>query len=330
MRGDGYEEDDGLFWWYMAGGMALGLGVAAVAIYATGQGPAVRRLATSAMSHLPGHSERRLVGGTHTFDMTHGAFDGRPGATVVIPHGYDAGKPLDLAIYVHGFGGCVENAVRDADGPCHDGGGNHHASHLAKQLADANVNTILVLPEILREQRSGAPGRLRDHGGLAALLNELLGEHMSALLGGAKSLSDVRNISLSGHSGGYTAMAAIIRAGDIERQLKEVALFDALYGDAGTFQSWARAHHGPSHRLVDIYSSAGGTDNNSRALAASLEHSVPSDGFWMDDSVADVQADVLPRHGCVFKHTSLSHTDVSRVWPQRVWASSPAFERINA
>ena len=46
---------------------------------------------------------------------------------------------------------------------------------------------------------------------------------------------EVGKIILSGHSGGYHVMAAILDHGGLREKIREVWLFDALYGGRGKF-----------------------------------------------------------------------------------------------
>lgn len=277
-------------------------------------------------TYTPQNPTREVQTGIFQFSMRNGAFDTQPSCVVVIPPRFDASKPLDLALYVPGFNNCVDNLVRDADGTCRPGGSRHNSSHLATQFINAGVNAVLVLIGLRREEATGDPGRLRRAGALNAFLNELLGEHLAPMIG-ARSLSQVRNISLSCHSGGYTAVAAMIRAGDISTQLREVGLFDALYGDTSTYTQWATSHAMSPYRFVDVFT-GGSTESNSRSIASAIQRGIPADMYWFNDNRATPSADILRRPGSLFSVSGLSHTEVSRVWPNLFWSTSLSFEKI--
>ena len=315
------DKKDGVpLWWY---GIAAGLGVGALAaVLGNRHATAAGTLLGPAGQGAGGGA--RLEGGTYLFDMENGAFPNQTAAAVFIPRGYDPSRPLDLAIYFHGFGNCVENVLRDADGRCAPGGATHHSSHLAAQFDAAGVNGVLVLPEIRREERTGDPGRFRRRGATAAFLHELLAVKLAPVLG-ARDVGSVRNICLMGHSGAYTAMAAVIQAGDVAEQLRDVVLVDALYGNSNVFGGWIRAD-AANRRLVDAYTNDAGTAANSVSLASSLRGQLGAALSWDDRSGPDPQPQEIPRHGAVFKRSALDHTAASRVWPRLAWASSPAFD----
>jgi hypothetical protein len=311
-------------WWY---GVAAGLGIGAAAVMwgRRSELAGISPLATSYPA-IGGGGGSRLEGGTYLFDMENGAFPNQTAAAVFVPRGYDPSKPLDLSIYFHGFGNCVENVLRDSDGRCRSGGPTHHSSHLAAQFEASGVNGVLVLPEIRREERTGDPGRFRQRGATAAFLHELLSVKLAPVLG-ARDIGSIRNICLMGHSGAYTAMAAVIQAGDVAGQLRDVCLVDALYGNSSVFGGWIRGD-ASGRRLVDAYTNNAGTAANSVSLASSLRGALGAGSFWWDDrDGADPQPQEIPRHGAVFKRSSLDHTAASRVWPRLLWASSPAFDQ---
>lgn len=244
--------------------------------------------------------------------MQNGAFDGQIGSVVVIPPGYNTSKPLDLAIYFHGFYACAENAVRDANGTCSPGGPTRKASRLQSQFNASGVNAILVLPETQRELRSGDVGRFRVPGAFDAFLQELLVLLAPQL--GRRSTSNIRNISVMAHSGGYTAASVVLSRNDVAVRVRDVCLLDALYGDVSVFENWASV---PTRsRFVNVYTS--GTQANSLALRARLSNTY--------DLVGTPSEREIPRIGNVFVRSNLGHDEISRVWPAKLWATSPAFE----
>ena len=70
---------------------------------------------------------------------------------------------------------------------------------------------------------------------------------------------------MSGHSGGYHVMAAIVDHGGLSDKIKEVWLFDALYGGTDNFVTWQKSENG---RLLDIYTDHGGTKEETETLMA--------------------------------------------------------------
>lgn len=258
-------------------------------------------------------------GGTTLFpELTHAAFPvrGRPGAAVRIPSGYNASRPLDVAIYFHGWTNCVTTVVSDVDHTCTAGQSVRPHSSLGSQFDSSGANAILVVPQLKFLERSGAPGSLGRAGGLEALLAEILGGVAAPHLGGARRVSDVRSVSLMSHSGGYYAMASVLRVGDLRAQVREVCLLDSLYGDRPTFEGWVRGAQG--RRLINIYTASGGTANNSRAQRAAL--SAVGDDTGRADPAGGYGAPII------VQRSRLDHTGVTRYYPERLWAAGP-FDR---
>ena len=79
---------------------------------------------------------------------------------------------------------------------------------------------------------------------------------------------EIGNIILSGHSGGYHVMAAILDHGGLSEKIREVWLFDALYGDTENFVAWQKSENG---RLLDIYTDHGGTKDETEKLMAAYK-----------------------------------------------------------
>lgn len=274
--------------------------------------------------------------GIYTFHMASGAFDeaaGIPNVAVVVPPSFNPSSPLQIAVYFRGFSNCVENVIRDADGKCIGGNATHHSSHLAAQFVASGINGILVVPELRREQATGDAGRFNRAGAFETFLTELLSVHLAPHLG-AKSLADIGRVSIMSHSGGYTAVAAVLRGaggptGTLASKIVEVALLDSLYGDSATFSSWVGSNPATlrpqaNRRFLCVYTAAGGTANNATALAASLRSRLGgSPVVCIDDTAAEPTPVALNSCGVLVTRSGLSHTDVSRRWPLLAWQSSP-------
>src|ERR1017187_46853 len=79
---------------------------------------------------------------------------------------------------------------------------------------------------------------------------------------------DIGNVIISGHSGGYHVMAAILDHGGKPEKIREAWLFDALYGGTENFVAWQKNENG---RLLDIYTDHGGTKGETENLMASYQ-----------------------------------------------------------
>ena len=105
-------------------------------------------------------------------------------------------------------------------------------------------------------------GKLEDPDGFKRFMDEVMAtlRQQSAL---KKKDFTLGNIILSGHSGGYEVMSAIVDCGGLTDHVKEVWLFDALYAQTDKFLAWFDKQHG---RLLDIYTEHGGTKGETEAV----------------------------------------------------------------
>lgn len=306
------KDDAEYLWW------ALGVGLVAAAGYG------IYRLREKNMTDSGPNSEVILLE-----NLSHAPFPAQagPGAAVVIPPGFSASRGMRVCVYIRGFSNCVGRIVDDHDGPCRPGGDKHNSSHLARQLAASGSQTLLILPELVREARSGDPGQLSRPGSFQAMVEEVLARVAERI--GLWTLADIGHLGLMSHSGGYQAMAAIVR--QRPAALRSVALLDSLYGNRSDFAEWVGDHargFSPDggYRIADIYTDGGGTAAQSRSLAASTQTTLTNVGLRdrciIDESTTRTLSQAeLAGHAAVFKHSGLSHTDVSRYYPQQLWAA---------
>jgi hypothetical protein len=267
-----------------------------------------------------------------TFDLRAGAFpgSGHPDVAVHVPPGFDATRRPGVVLYFHGWNGCVATALGDDDSPCSEGGDLRRASSLASQVDDARVNALLVAVELRVDQTSGDPGQLAMPGDLRELLRELFTEHLAEPLGCTLEVGQLDRVAVVAHSGGYQAAASAVRHGQLP-QIAEIDLLDALYGADDVFSEWvkdAATNSGQKARFVDLYTSAGGTLERTRALATVARDAAGAyvDRVWDDDSEADLLAEALARP-VVFQRTTRGHSDLPRAYLKDLIQSS-GFARI--
>jgi hypothetical protein len=244
---------------------------------------------------------------TYLLTLDAGAFPpttAYPSALVYLPRGFDPTPPLSVIVFIHGFGNCIENVVRDAGGECEPDGGTRAAYALTEQLEATNKNALLLVPEIDYDQQTGAPGNLGTTGGFAALLAETLGDLAGPLQGAG--VSDVGTVIVASHSGGYQAAAGIASKGGVP--VDEIDLLDSLYGNTTDFDAWAKAV-GPGKRFADVYTQGGGTLSNSQAMATRAQAWVPAAQLH-DDRTTDTLTDAQYAHELIFKLSGLSHDGV--------------------
>jgi hypothetical protein len=216
---------------------------------------------------------RDARGTTLTLALDHAPFPA-PGAwyrddtvIVFVPAGYRYRAEEGVAALVH-FHGHSTNAERAMN-----------AHELREQLADSKQNAILVVPQLAVFASDSACGKLESQGALARLLAEAVvtaSHEGGSNLGESAFPADARlgTVCMSAHSGGYHAAACCLRGGGVD--VREVYLFDALYGEIDTFRDWVIARRGESlhdrHKIISYFTEGGTTQANNGALRAQLVH----------------------------------------------------------
>lgn len=278
----------------------------------------------------PAGADGGSLAGTYLLRLDAGAFPptpSHPSALVYIPPGFDPTPPLSVIVYIHGFNNCVENIVRKQGGSCDPSRGTpvRTAFALAEQLQVSQRNALLLCPEVAFDQASADPGNLGKAGGFKALLGEALGALPAPLSG--LTPREVGDVVVASHSGGYQAAAGIAARGGVA--VRELYLFDSLYGSTTDFDAWVLSDvasfsgSAPRRRFADVYTSGGGTLARSQAMADRARSWVAADpGALVDDHTTSTWPDATYRHGLLFKLSELSHDGVARYYFSRLLATS--------
>ncbi len=173
-----------------------------------------------------------------------------------IPKGFDPRRPSAIVVFLHGNEAQLERDVRDRQG-------------VARQLAQSDMNAVLVAPQFALDAKDSSAGRFWEPGVFAQFLKEA-GRRLAVLNGtpDAAFVFDEAPVILVGYSGGYLPAAAALRYGGAGRRIRGVVLLDALYGEQETFESFV-AHRG-SGVFVSLYgkSSRDGNEALRRRLVA--------------------------------------------------------------
>jgi hypothetical protein len=208
--------------------------------------------------------------------------------------------------------------------------------HLADQLDAAKVNAILIAVELKYDQATGDPGALSQKGRLAALLHELLVDHVSALVGRPIDVADLERVVVGSHSGGYWATAMALSVGGVP-QITELDLYDSLYGYTTTFDAWMKpaiarfdAARADELRWTDVYTAGGGTAANSTAMesraATWLASAALGPSMYFDDTTASLPASADP-HPVLYKRTGVTHDQVPQTYFGR-FAEQAGFAKL--
>lgn len=188
-----------------------------------------------------------------------------------IPKGFDPRRPAAIVVFLHGNEARLERDVLERQ-------------RVARQLAQSNINAVLVAPQFALDAKDSSAGRFWEPGVFAQFLKEA-GRRLAALDGRPEAgfVFDEAPVILVGYSGGYLPAAAALRYGGAGRRIRGVVLLDALYGEDETFEAFV-LRRGPGV-FVSLYgkSSRGGNEALRRRLAA---RGVP----MTNDSLADAIA----------------------------------------
>jgi hypothetical protein len=206
---------------------------------------------------------------------------------IFVPKGFREGVAVDYVVHFHGWRNTVPGTLK--------------RYQLIDQLAASGRNAILVVPEGPHDAADSGGGRLEEQ----EVFKQLMADVEKALREKKllkKADSKLGRIILSGHSGAYNVMSAIVAQGGLE--IREVWLFDALYAQTERFEKWFEAEHG---RLLDIYTKDGGTKKETEALMSSLKEKQAS---VLTGKEIEMALDKLPATGAVFIYSDLPHNDV--------------------
>ena len=230
---------------------------------------------------------------------------------IFIPKGFRATHKVDFVIHFHGWNNTVAGTLQQFQ--------------LIEQFCASGKNAVLIIPEGPHNAPDSFGGKLEDTNGFARFMDEavktlrtsgVLMELERGLQPASTSIGqaavkrpevrapEIGSIILSGHSGGYHVMAAILDHGGISEKIKEAWLFDALYGGTENFVAWQKNQSG---RLLDIYTNHGGTKGESENLMATYKTNGVS--FFAAEETNAVP-DNLRTNKIIFLHTDLTHNEV--------------------
>lgn len=206
---------------------------------------------------------------------------------IFIPKGFSPQKKTDLVIYFHGWYNNIDSACTKFQ--------------LIEQFTEAKKNAIFVFPEGPKDAPDSFGGRLEEKDGLKNLVNDVLNYLKEKKK--VKS-ANIGKIILAGHSGAYRVISFCLMRGGLTKNISDVILFDALYGQAEKFAYWIDHHKG---RFINIYTDNGGTKPETENLMADLDGwGIPC--FKTEES--DMQESDLMKNRLIFIHTDLGHNEV--------------------
>jgi hypothetical protein len=203
-----------------------------------------------------------------------------------VPKDFHAKGKVDFVVHFHGWNNTATNALPKYE--------------LVDQFSKSGRNAILIVPQGPFNSPDSFGGKLEDAGGFKRFMDEAMDTLRQR---GVIKDSEIGRIILSGHSGGYEVISAIVAVGGLSDHVREVWLFDALYARTERFVTWFDNHKG---RFVDIYTEHGGTKEETQDLMAALQgNHVP---FYSGDE-ATVTAKDLRDHHLIFLFSKLPHDE---------------------
>ena len=205
-----------------------------------------------------------------------------------IPKNFRATDKIDFVVHFHGWRHTVASTLAEYK--------------LIEQFAASGKNAVLIVPQGPYNAPDSFGGKLEDTNGFKVFMDEAVEKLRASGL--APANFQIGRIILSGHSGGYHVMAAILDHGGLADNIREVWLFDALYGGTDNFVAWQKNQNG---RLLDIYTDHGGTKEETENLMASYKTNAVS--FFASED-RNAAPENLRTNQLVFLHTDLLHDDV--------------------
>jgi len=244
-----------------------------------------------------------------------------PSALIHLGKGFKKTGPLNLIVHFHGILNCISVTVEDKGGSCRGKGAQGHK--LISQVDASGVNAVFIALEVAYAQNNTNPGKLAQDGFLRSIIEELLPK-IGELADREYSMSDVKKVALTSHSGGYAALCESLARGKVN--VTAVLLFDSLYPNKkkkgpkddqcfNKYVSFAKAKKGTGQLKV-VYTQMGGTMANSQALSADVKAAVHKNRYYDDRKGADaalMKKSELARP-FVFLRTSATHDDSVRKW----------------
>jgi hypothetical protein len=208
---------------------------------------------------------------------------------IFIPAKFRVGSSVSLVIHFHGWRNNVTNVLE------------HY--RLIEQFTASDRNAVLVVPQGPRDAPDSSGGKLDELDGFKRFIDEL-GDVLRQQEPFKQKPFEIGDVILSGHSGGYKVISSILAHGGLTDHVKEVWLFDALYGHTDDFLKWFDAAHG---RLIDVYTEHGGTKAETEGLINLLKQRGTPIHSGME---TETKSEDLKTNRGIFIYTTLPHDDV--------------------
>jgi len=203
---------------------------------------------------------------------------------------------------------------------------------LIDQLEATGAPVMLLLPEVAYDQASSAAGLFSRPGGWYNFLEELLSESLAPILG-ERHVSDIGRIVVFSHSGAYLVTGYIATIGNVS-QVREVVLFDSLYGAFQMFDQFVKNHlaqlgnQPTQYRFSNVYTDHGGTYNNSLNMEVQVAKWLKAAGkssYLLFDNTYSTLPPAAYLTPVIFKRSMLAHDSVPTYYFKQFVTASPFF-----
>jgi hypothetical protein len=207
---------------------------------------------------------------------------------ITIPSKLNSKKTVDIVFWFHGWRNTIDSSANYFE--------------LVKQFIASNRNAVLVIPETAKNSPDSYGGKLEKKDVFKDLVKDVLDKLKKEKVIDKKA--GAGNIVLAGHSGAFRVIAHIIQNGGME--VKQVLLFDGLYGQVDKYTSWLQAD--TAHHFLHIYTNrGGGTDEVSIEMMKTLrEKNIP----FVNPEEKESDASILKANRVIFIHSLKEHNDV--------------------
>lgn len=207
---------------------------------------------------------------------------------VFVPKNFRWSSKPDLLIHFHGWFNHIDSAAENFK--------------LLEQFAATGKNALFIISQGPKDAPDSFGGKFEDTDGFKNFITEVL-DTLSKKENKKYGTLTPNNIILSGHSGGYRVISFILLKGGLTKNIKEVWLFDALYGDLEKFAVWLQNKNA---RFVNIYTQHGGTFETSKEFQSELTAwKIP---FWSGNE-NELTDEILQKNKIISVFTPLEHNE---------------------
>lgn len=206
---------------------------------------------------------------------------------IFIPSYFKPSSKTDFVIHFHGWRNTVDSVPVQFN--------------LIEQFYKSRKNAIYIIPQGPKNAPDSFGGKLEEKDGLKKYLSEITA-HLKK-----KNIirnQTVGNILVSGHSGAFRVISFILQKSGLINNIKEVYLFDALYGQTEKYGHWVDHFNG---KLINIYTNDGGTKDETEKFIDDLRD-------WGIKFLSKEESEVTPedllKNRLIFIHSQLEHNQV--------------------